>query len=287
MSKLVYVATQFLLIYFLLNLAVFILNYIYSCTNNKRVWEALRGKYCLIINANTEEGEALCFEVIERGLKLVMVGDSEEKLHSIKSKIKNKVKVSYHVLDFSNCLDFSFLEKYDIGLVINNLKFKDYKPQFFTDQRIERLIDTYFRGQFQMLNQIICSMMERNKGFIVNIGYTYNIHPNPHRSFLSGIIAAYKSWSESMYYELMPYNINVEYMDVGNLCTSDILAKRPSLFCPSIETFATFFYNTFGSSNFTIPYFPHLLQYVLLMMIPGSFVARYRSSGNIKFNRYQ
>lgn len=285
MSGYIYLIVELCVLYIVIMLSVAAFKYIYSYTNNKRVWESLHGKFCLVINANTDEGEALCLEVVERGFKLIMIGDNDEKLLSIKSKIKKRSKVCHHVVDFSNCLDYSFLEKYDIGLVINNLRFKDNKPKFFTDQRIERFIDFYFKGQLQMMNHIICSMMERNKGYIVNLAYSYNGHPNPHHALTSSILSAYRSWSESMYYELMPYNINVEFMDTGKLFLYDGGKKYPTLLCPIIQNFAKSVLNTLGSSYFTIPYFPHMIEYLFFMLLPGSWVGRYRSSRNIKFNR--
>lgn len=167
------------LFYTLANSISLLCKHFYSISNNHKVWESLQGKFALVTNATSDVGEALCRRLIEKGIKLIITGPCEDKLIDLKARLPNKVKIVHHVIDFSDCSDFSFLEKYDIGLLINKLGFADSRPQYFIDQSSESLIDSYMKGPFHMMRSVLTSMIEKHKGYIVNIGFAYSIKPRP------------------------------------------------------------------------------------------------------------
>lgn len=255
-----------------------IFKYIFSLSNNYKVWESLHGKFVVVTNATTTLGEALCSQLVEKGLKLIIIDDSEEKLISLKQRLMKKTKILYYAIDFSLCSDFSFLKKYDIGLLINLIVLKNYKPQYFINQKIDSTIDLYMRSQFHMMKTVMTSMAEKHKGYILNINFGYSIQPKPLSAFISASIAGYKSWSESMYYEMMPSNVNVEFMDLGPYCQSEL--EKPTFFKPTPSKVAKYIASTLGSSYFTVPYYPHMIEYFFIFICPSSLVARYRSNIN-------
>lgn len=255
----------------------------YSILNNRKVWESLRGKFALVTNATSDIGKALCQGLTEKGVNLVMIDTNEHKLADLRTRLTRKVKVVHYAVDIGDCTDFSFLEKYDIGLLINKIGFADSKPQYYIGQNVDSLIDSYVRGPFCMMKSVLTSMIEKHKGYVVNIGLAYSIKPRPHFSFMAAVRLAYRSWSESMYYEMMPFNVNVEYMDIGATCSQS--SGRASLLRPSPDILARCIIDSLGSSYFTVPYFPHLLQYIITSMVPGFFIARVRSFRNEIFTR--
>lgn len=252
----------------------------YSISNNRNVWRSLRGKFALVTNATSDVGEALCQRLAEKGINLVITDTKEHKLTDLRTRLARKVKVVHHTVDFNDCTDFSFLEKYDIGLLINKIGFADSRPQYYIDQNIDSLIDSYMRGPFCMMKSVLTSMIEKHKGYVVNIGLAYSVKPRPHFSFMAAVRLAYRSWSESMYYEMMPFNVNVEYMDTGSICLQISNQEGPSLLRPSPDVFARSVIDSLGSSYFTVPYFPHLLEYIVTSIIPKFFIARVRCFRN-------
>lgn len=274
------VVVSLICFYFVMRSVSLICKHGFSWSNNERVWESLKGQHCLIVNCASEESFALCNELVERGMKLVMIGDKEEVLNNFRRRVRRPSKVYLHIVDFSGYLDFSFIEKYNIGLFINNLKFPPSKPEHFIDQKVSNMVDVCLRGQLQLTKVITCTMMDRNKGYVLNIGYSYSLHPMPYRSMMSAINMAYKAFSAAMYYELLNYNVNFEYMDVGTVTTSASKNKTPTLFAPSLEVFAKQVLNKFGSSYFTVPYFPHFLEFLIIQIFPSFLVARFRKSAN-------
>lgn len=257
----------------------------YSISSNQKVWESLRDKFALVTNATSDVGEALCRRLTEKGMKLIITGPNERKLIDLKARLSRKVKVVHYTIDFNDCSDFSFLEKYDIGLLINKIGFADSKPQYFIDQGIDSLVDSYIRGPFHMMRSVLTSMTEKHKGYIVSIGFAYSVKPRPHFSLVAAMRLAYRSWSESMYYEMMPFNVNVEYMDTGTIYSQSSSPDTPTLLRPSPDAFAKSVIESLGSSYFTIPYFPHLLEYIGISVIPEFVIARIRSFRNEVFTR--
>jgi 17beta-estradiol 17-dehydrogenase / very-long-chain 3-oxoacyl-CoA reductase len=255
--------------------------YFYSLSNNEKVWKSLSGKWVLITNVNSEFEEKLCLLLSRKNVKLLLLGPSDAKLQEIKSKFANKIEIVCHSLDLVHQKDFSFLEKYDIGLVINKICPYSTKSEYFIDQNIDYLVDSCIKAPMNLLKTIMNSMAEAHKGFVVNIGFGYSVKPSPKNSLISSIKAEYKSWTESMYYEMMPYNVNVEYMEIGTMCFSDDIENKPSVLRPSVHRTARSVINSLGSSYFTVPYYSHFLLYTLIFVTPKFLVGRLRNSNII------
>lgn len=251
--------------------------YFFSLLNNFKVWESLQGKYVVVTYATSELGEAICARIVEKGMKLLLLGNNEQDLIHLRARLLKKTKIIYHVVDFSIASDFSFLDKYDIGLIINLLIVPDPKPQYFINQKVASTIDSLLRGQFQMLKAVLALMAQKHKGYVLNVNFSFSLQPRPQTAFVSALMSFYKLWSESMYYEMMPSNVNVEFMDVGPVDSSN---ARFSLFNPSVETLSKCIVGTLGTAFFTIPYFPHLIEFSMIFTLPGFLVARYRSAKN-------
>jgi len=254
--------------------------YLYSLTNNRRAWHSIRDKFVLITAATSEFGEALCMALARRGVKLVILGPFEDRLLELKSKLSTKADVLYHSVDIAHCTDFSFIEKYDIGLVINKIGDITQAPAHFIDQNIDVVLDFHLRAPLNFLKAVVTAMAEKHKGYIVNIAFGHSTRPCPYFSLSAALKCAFKSWSESMYYEMMPYNVNVEYLEIGAVHDSESKGSKPSVFRPTLETTAEWVVRTIGNSYFTVPYYVHFLQFILLKMTPKCIVGRIRCNIN-------
>lgn len=264
-------------IYAAISLITALSAYLFSTTSNCRVWKTLSDKFVLVTYSTTALGVALCKILAKKGIKLVLLGSNEDKLSELKAILKDKTDVVYHVIDISQCSNFSFLEKYDIGLVINQIGTQDKVPMHFIEQNIDHMIDFRLKAPLNLAKSILISMIERHKGHLVNIGFGSFGRPSPYFSLNSAIRTTFKFWSESMYYEMMKYNVNVEYMEIEDI--SDIDDKNnQSRFKPSIDKVAECVINTLGSSYYTIPYHYHFISNILMNMIPKSILGRYRNA---------
>lgn len=275
----------FPILYALLRSFTLLTKHFYSLTNNKRVWKTLNGKYVLITNAVTEFDENLCLQLAKKNIRLILLGTNETKLLELRAKLSHRIEVHHHFLDMYHQKDFSFLDKYDIGLVINKIGSFTYQPEYFIDQNIDTVVDTYFKAPMNLIKTIMATMAEKHRGYILNIGFNYSIKPSPQYSVVSSIKAAFKSWSESMYYEMMPYNITVEYMEIGNLCFAEEKYYRQSFLIPEVKKVTKSVIETLGSSYFTVPYYSHFIVYIFIFITPRFIVGRLRSFRNESINQ--
>lgn len=267
-------------LYFIISSLSPIGKYFYSITNNKRVWESLSDKFVLVISATSDFGAAVCAVLAKKKMKMILLDPSEDKLLELKARIGKQNNIFHHAIDLVNCTDFSFLDKYDIGLVINKIGSNASTPLHFIDQNSDQILNSELKAPLSLMKSIITSMAEKHKGYIVNVGFGPSANPSPHYALSSAIKCAFKSWSESMYYEMMPYNINVEYIEVNGLCQKDDKKHRWFCFSPTVETSALYVVKMLGSSDFTIPHIFDFIQFMVAAFIPKSILGRLKSYRN-------
>lgn len=264
------------LFYSLINLLTLISKYFYSVTSNYTVWETMHDRFALVTFATTDFGAAISMELASKKINLILLGPNEEKLLELKKKIGNKIVVYHHAININNCKDYSFLEKYDIGLAICGIGHEDPCPSYFIDQNIDNIVEMNFRGPLNFMKFMTTMMAEKHKGYIVAISFGYSAKPHPHHALTTAIRRAFRSLSESMYYEMMQYNVNIEYMEIGGFVPLDSKTSKHSLFKPSVNKVAKSVVNTLGSSYFTVPYIFHFFQFIFAIIIPRFLLARQR-----------
>lgn len=265
-------------------LITIVISYSYSFTTNRFVWSSLSDKFVLVTHATSEFGTALCMALARKRIKMVLLDTSEDRLLSLKSKLNPKIDIVHKAIDIAHCSDFSFLEKHDIGLVIHQIASGDPTPLHFIEQNIDQVLDSHLKAPLQLEKTVMTSMAEKHKGYIVNVGFGHSYMPSPHHSLDSAIKYAFKSWSQSMYYEMMPFNVCVEYLEIGNLVNSESKGK-PTLFTPTVATAADWAIGTLGNSYFTVPHVFQYVRYLFLSLVPKCIVARRRVSKNVEMKR--
>ncbi|ELA42095.1 uncharacterized protein VICG_00944 [Vittaforma corneae ATCC 50505] len=265
-------------------LMAIVIVYSYSFTTNRFVWSSLSDKFVLVTYATTEFGAALCVALARKKIKMILLDTNEDRLLSLKSKLDQNICVVHRAIDIVHCSDFSFLEKYDIGLVIHQIGGSDSVPLHFIEQNIDQVLDSHLKAPLNLEKTVMISMVEKHKGYIVNIGFGHSCLPSPHHSLNSAIKCVFKSWSQSMYYEMMPFNVCVEYLEIENMVDSKSI-DRSTCFTPTVETAAKWAIATLGNSYFTVPHIFQYIQYLFFNLIPKSIVARRRISKNEEVKR--
>ena len=200
----------------------------------------------------------------------------------LKKSLEARVKVDYYVLDYTAQQDLSFLEKYDIGLLINKIGFFDPNPALFIERDVDYFLDHNLRGPLILIKWVLRGMVDRNFGYIINIGFCHVEKPRPFYTLISSVKAMFKSWSANLYYELKGYKINIEYMDVGNIALND---EEPSWLNPDPDKFAASVFSIFGNSYYTVPHFSHFIEYLFIKFLPLFIVARYRKAKLARFSK--
>lgn len=141
------------------------------------------------------------------------------------------------------------LEKFDrIDAIVNNAGYGLLGPfEAATAEQIERQFQTNVFGLMNVCREIIPYFREQKRGTIVNIGSLGGRVSFPFSSLYSSTKWAVEGFSESLQYELEPFNIRVKLIEPGPIKTdfygrSQEVAKREGLYAyqPAAERFLEF-----------------------------------------------
>ncbi|RYH24016.1 SDR family NAD(P)-dependent oxidoreductase [archaeon] len=127
-------------------------------------------------------GQAMAFEFAKKGLNLVLISRSQEKLETTAREISAKypdVKVKVLAVDYSQFDAASrnavadLIKDLDIGVLVNNVGISYQYTKFFhelDDERVTQLISLNVDSTTWMTRIVLPGMVKRKRGAIVNIG---------------------------------------------------------------------------------------------------------------------
>lgn len=140
------------------------------------------GSWALVTGPTDGIGKSFAFELARKGLNLVLVGRSPEKLKDVSDSIRakfGKTEVRTVVVDFAGDLDDGVkrireaIEGIDVGVVVNNVGISYPYARFFhevDEELLENLIKVNVVGTTKVTQAVLPGMLKRKKGAIVNIG---------------------------------------------------------------------------------------------------------------------
>lgn len=250
-----------------------IYQYIYSRCRSHQVWMNLRKKYVLISGATGKVGRGLARKFAERGMGVILVGKDEGKLVELQMQINKIAECHVYVVSHGRS-NLSFVDNYDIGVLVNCAGCSNEQPSYFVEQPIEETMSISLVGTLLLTKRVVANMMENRYGYVLNIGSLMCEAPTPLYATFGTSKCALRSLSDSLYYELETYNINVEYINAGYVAPGTSGCEGASLFVPNTNRFAESVLDMFGSGRMSVPYLPHFIQYLILLCIPSPILSR-------------
>ena len=178
--------------------------------------KAKYGNWALITGASSGIGKEFAIQLAQQNINLVLVARRDDKLKELASELeqKNGIETIVLPLDLSKPNFIKDIEQVtyniEIGLVINNAGFTITKE--FIDSEIQyqqELINVNITALIVLTHYFGNKMKQNRKGGIINVASGSGYLPIPNWATYAASKAYVLHFTEALWYELKPFNVDV------------------------------------------------------------------------------
>uniref|UniRef100_A0A8C8ZAR9 Very-long-chain 3-oxoacyl-CoA reductase n=1 Tax=Prolemur simus TaxID=1328070 RepID=A0A8C8ZAR9_PROSS len=202
------------------------------------------GEWAVVTGSTDGIGKSYAEELAKRGMKVVLISRSQDKLNQVSGEIMNNVGMSYEYPEY-------FLDIPDL------------------DNTIKKLININVLSVCKMTRLVLPGMVERSKGVILNISSASGMLPIPLLTVYSATKAFVDFFSQCLHEEYRSKGIFVQCVLPYFVATKLAKIRKPTFDKPSSETFVKSAIKTVGLQSRTNGYLIHSLMSSILSILPS------------------
>ncbi|NXV78000.1 HSDL1 protein, partial [Atlantisia rogersi] len=240
------------------------------------------GKWAVVTGSTDGIGKAYAEELAKRGINIILISRSKEKLEAVSRSISEtyKVKTRFIVADFSKGHEpyptiMKALKGIEIGILVNNVGMFYTYPDYFTnlpEDMLWDMININIASANMMIHIVLPGMVERKKGAIVNVSSASCCQPTPMLTIYGASKTYLDYFSRALHYEYASKGIFVQsltpFVIATKMVTCSSIASKRSFFFPSAEEYARHAVSTLGLSTRTTGYWKHAIEFTLGKRLP-------------------
>uniref|UniRef100_A0A2K6R6E4 Very-long-chain 3-oxoacyl-CoA reductase n=1 Tax=Rhinopithecus roxellana TaxID=61622 RepID=A0A2K6R6E4_RHIRO len=224
------------------------------------------GEWAVVTGGTDGIGKSYAEELAKRGMKVVLISRSQDKLDQVSSEIKEKFKVETRTI----AVDFTLEDIYDkiktglagleIGVLVNNVGMSYEYPEYFLDVPD---LDNVSLSLYIMVTKRI------SKGAILNISSGSGMFPVPLLTIYSATKTFVDFFSQCLHEEYRSKGIFVQSVLPYFVATKLAKIRKPTLDKPTPETFVKSAIKTVGLQSRTNGYLIHVLMGWIISNLPS------------------
>ncbi|XP_040266594.1 very-long-chain 3-oxoacyl-CoA reductase [Bufo bufo] len=230
------------------------------------------GKWAVVTGATDGIGKAYAEELAKRGMSIVLISRSQEKLDDVSKSIREKFKVETKVIaaDFGKPAEIydrieAGLKGLEIGVLVNNVGISYEYPEYFLeipdlDNTLDKLITINITSVCKMTRLVLPGMLERSKGVILNISSASGMYPVPLLTVYSATKAFVDFFSRGLHAEYKSKGVTVQSVLPFFVATKMSKVRKPTWDKPSPEDYVRSALNTVGLQTQTNGYLAHAIM---------------------------
>lgn len=240
------------------------------------------GKWAVVTGSTDGIGKEYAKELAKRGLNIVLISRSIDKLNKIASEIEQEFNVEVKVIqaDFSKGqIVFDHitreLENIEIGILINNVGMQYLYPMYITEvpeSTVWDLVNVNVGATTHMTKVVLPGMQKRKRGAIVNVSSSAELQPMPLLAVYAATKSYIKSFTEALRIEYEEDNITVQHLFPLFVNTKmnafSYKLQETTLFVPDAKMYATNAVNTLGMVDHSTGYWAHGIQHFFMRLPP-------------------
>ncbi|KAG9470492.1 hypothetical protein GDO78_017605 [Eleutherodactylus coqui] len=238
-------------------------------------------------------GKAYAEELARRGMCIVLISRTKEKLDEVAKYIQEKFKVETRVIaaDFGKPAEIydhiaAGLKGLEIGVLVNNVGIAYEYPEYFLDipdldNTLDKLITVNITSVCKMTRLVLPGMLERSKGVILNISSASAMYPIPLLTVYSATKAFVDFFSRGLHAEYKSKGVTVQSVLPFYVATKMSKIRKPTWDKPSPEDYVKSALNTVGLQTRTNGYLPHaIMGWVIESLFPQCLSMKLAMNGN-------
>ncbi|KAM7374203.1 hypothetical protein PAMP_006876 [Pampus punctatissimus] len=227
-------------------------------------------------------GKAYAIELARRGLDVVLVSRSDNKLQMVAKEIEDQYGRRTRTIQVDFTEGHSIypviaegLKGLEIGILVNNvgMTYSEHFAYFLdvpdAEQKITQVINCNMLSVPQITRLVLPGMVERGTGLIINISSETGIHPQPLLTLYSATKIFVTHFSQCLHAEYKSKGITVQCVAPLMVSTNMTHNMAVNCFVKSASGFTSEALNTVGHSNYTNGCLSHSLQnFAITILLP-------------------
>lgn len=244
------------------------------------------GSWAVVTGATDGIGKEYAKELARKGLNVLIISRSADKLKDTKSEIEtatnNKVTVKTLQVDFSTANKDTYyqiilpeLKSIDLGILVNNVGVSYEYCEFvhdLSDQILDNLIKINIEATTYMTKMALPLMLSKGKGAIINLSSISGVIPAPLLSVYGASKSYVDNFSRTLAIEYQNKGIFVQSLTPAFVVSNMSKFRRPTISIPTAANFARSAVRTIGYENSVAGYWAHDIIRAAIEFLPDSVV---------------